>query len=303
MTPTGKWRLTVLLGIVLPIGGEGRFEGAFGVAANPPVVWASLQPVPRSVTGDRQTVEQERPSNAQEQTMPPDYPLPTDPDVPVITFDLDGGFRVAPPPGFQREPLLRVYADGRIVCGVQVPQGRAASARLSPPQLAALLQHVLKEGKFLEISPEQVARELEGYRSLLADGQTTIVTVNLADRSHRLSVYALKLTAKDLPNAPAIQSLAEIEVTLRQIKQLGDLGGQDVLDSLLAAANQLLAKELPDADPWTTQHIRRVERLSADGVKVSLSRARAAAQDGYNLSVDASRESAASSWKLELKSW
>jgi hypothetical protein len=246
---------------------------------------------------------QERHTKPQEHKMPAAYRPPKDPLTPVITFDLEGGFRVATPPGFQREPVLRVYADGRIVCGVQVPNGSSHSARLSDAQLAALLQLVIQDSQFLEITAEQVAAELEGYRSLLADGQTTTISVQLADRSRTLSVYALKLAAQDLPDAAAIKTLAELEVALRQIKQLGDLGGQDVLDSLLEAANRLLAAELPDASPWTVQHLRRSQRRGESGLQATLSRARSISEDGYNLSLTASRASAEEAWTLELKTW
>jgi hypothetical protein len=125
--------------------------------------------------------------------------------------------------------------------------------------------------------------------------------LQLQDQSQELSVYALRMTARELPDAPGLQALLAIEQRLRQVKQWGDLGSRADLDSALQAANEALARELPDANPWIGEHLRRIERPADGGVKLSFGRAKSISDDGYTLSMQVHRASDRQPWQVELE--
>jgi len=229
------------------------------------------------------------------------YRLPADPQVPVLTLDLSGGLRVPTPADFRRLPLVSVFADGRIVCGSQVPDRPNHVGQLTADELRELLDFVVQQQGLLQITPEQLTEEMQGYRSNLADGPTSTIKLQLQDQSQELSVYALRMTARELPDAPGLQALLAIEQRLRQVKQWGDLGSRAVLDSALQAANEALARELPDANPWIGEHLRRIERPADGGVKLSFGRAKSISDDGYTLSMQVHRASDLQPWQVELE--
>lgn len=226
----------------------------------------------------------------------------TDAKTAVITMDLTGGFRVPVPPDFKRQPWLQVFGDGRIVCGSQVPNLPSNEGRLTPAQLQELANWLVQEQKVLELTAEKISRELEGYQSLMADGLTTSIKIQLAKESREFSVYTLRQTAGDLPDAKGLQVLASIETRLRAVRRLGDIGSQEILDSALQAANQHLEQELPDANPWTTDHLRMVERQPNGGLTLTFSRAKSISGDGYTLSLKLSRKAADQPWNFEFES-
>ncbi|MBL8889522.1 MAG: hypothetical protein JNL67_06055 [Planctomycetaceae bacterium] len=226
----------------------------------------------------------------------------TDPQTVVITMDVSGGFRVPTPPGFERQPWLQVFGDGRIVCGSQVPNRPTNTGRLTPAELQQLTNWLVQEQQLLELTAEKISGELEGYQSPIADAPTTTIKIQLAKVSREFSVYALKQTARDLPDAKGLQILATIEARLRKVRQLGDIGSQEILDSALQAANQHLEQELPDANPWTTDHLRSIERQPGGGLTLAFSRAKSISGDGYTLSLKLSRTSADRPWKIEFES-
>lgn len=238
---------------------------------------------------------------SQEPDMPADYRLPADPQVPVLTLDLSGGLRVPTPADFRRLPLVSVFADGRIVCGAQVPDRPNHVGQLTPTELRELLEFVIQQQGLLQITPEQLAAEMQGYRSNLADGPTSTIQLRLAERTHELSIYALRLAARELPDAPGLQALLAIEQRLRQVKQWGDLGSRAVLESALQAANEALTRELPDANPWTADHLRRIERSAEGGVNLTFSRAKSISDDGYTLSMQVQRTQEGQPWQVALQ--
>lgn len=238
---------------------------------------------------------------SQEPPMPAEYPVPADPEVPVLTLDLSGGLRVPTPADFRRLPLVSVFSDGRIVCGAQVPDRPNQVGQLTPSELRELLAFVIQEQGLLRITPEQLTAEMQGYRSNLADGPTSTIQLRLQDRTHELSVYALRLAARELPDAPGLQALLAIEQRLRQVKQWGDLGSRAVLESALQAANEALARELPDANPWTENHLRRIERPVDGGVTLHFSRAKSISDDGYTLSMQVQRTQEGQPWQATLQ--
>lgn len=237
----------------------------------------------------------------EEPEMPVAYRFPNDPQVPVLTLDLSGGLRVPTPADFRRRPLVSVFADGRIVCGAQVPDRPNHVGQLTAQELGELLDFVVQQQGLLQITPDQLAEELQGYRSNLADGPTSTIKLQLQDQTHELSVYALGLAAWELPDEPGLQALLAIEQRLRQVKQWGDLGSRAVLDSALRAANEALTRELPDANPWSEDQLRRIERPADGGVKLSFSRAKSISDDGYTLNMQVQRASEGQPWQVELQ--
>jgi hypothetical protein len=236
----------------------------------------------------------------QDETVNVSYP--TDPNHAVISMDLSGGFRTPSPPGFQRQPWLQVFGDGRIVCGSQVPNRAPNEGRLTDLEMQALVNWVVQEQGLLQLRPEQISQELDGYRSPMADGPTTTIKLVLADQSRELTVYMLKQTARDLQEAPGLQALARIEARLRSVKQWGDIGSQAILESALQMANEHLGHELPDANAWTTEHLRTIERLPNGGLALLFSRAKSISGDGYTLSAKVTRTAENSPWQIEFES-
>ncbi len=238
----------------------------------------------------------------QDENVPTKFEYPADPLIPVITFDVTGGFRVPTPPGFQRQPTLQVFADGRIVCGTQSPERHSHEGRLTTAQLQELMEGLVRNEKFLEISTDQITKELAGYQSLMADGPTTTIKIQLAQQSQEHSVYTLKQTARDLPDATGLQTLARIEARLRSVKQLGDIGSQEILDTALTLANKHLEQELPDANPWTAAQLRTIQRSPKGGLVLTFSRAKSSSGDGYNLMLKLTRSTSDAKWQIEFES-
>lgn len=268
-------------------------------------LWLFFVTVTTSATG----FDQQRLSSAsetvtinQDETVPPKIKFHTDPQQAVITMDVTGGFRAPTPSDFQRQPTLQVFGDGRIVCGTQSPNRQSHEGRLTPDQLQQLVEWLVREEKFLEISSAQITQELEGYQSLMADGPTTTIKIQLTEHAHEHSVYTLKQTARDLPDASGLQTLARIEARLRSVKQLGDIGSQEILDSALAMVNKHLEQELPDANPWTAEQLRTIQRGPNGGLVLTFSRAKSISGDGYTLMSKLTRETSSDPWQIEFES-
>ncbi|MDP1560947.1 MAG: hypothetical protein Q8M16_06085 [Pirellulaceae bacterium] len=238
----------------------------------------------------------------QDETVPPKIKYHTDPQQAIITMDVTGGFRAPTPADFKRQPTLQVFGDGRIVCGTQSPNRQSHDGRLTPEQLQELVEWLVRAEKFLEISPAQIAQELDGYQSLMADGPTITIKLQLTEQAHEHSVYTLKQTARDLPDATGLQTLARIETRLRSVKQLGDIGSQDILDSALSTANKHLEQELPDANPWTAEQIRTIQRSPNGGLVLTFSRAKSISGDGYTLMSKLTRATGGDPWQIEFES-
>jgi hypothetical protein len=221
----------------------------------------------------------------------------------ILQLDLKGGFRAAVPASFEREPTLRLRGDGTLLLGRQTPRATAMQGQLTPSEVQQVLRQIVDDLHFFKTTQEQLQQEQTGHRSMLADGLTTEITVRLVDQQQTLSAYALRQLARDLPDAEAVQRLARMETVLRDLKQLGEIGSSDDLNSVLAAANQRLELELPDAAKWTRQQIRKVERDPQGGLSITLSRTQTVERDGYNLKMIVQRKSKTSPWQIDLETW
>ncbi len=235
----------------------------------------------------------------QKQEPMPKYLFSEDTSIPVITLDIGGGFR-APIQDFQREPTLEIYADGRVVGGRNSPVMMIGEAKLSPPELQRLLDFIIEKHNFLETSPENIKQELVGYRSMLADGPTSTVKVFLKDKNNQLSVYALKLTARQLPNAVGVQNLLEIETQLRQVKVLADAGGKQALQELLDSVNAKLRTQLPDQEPLGVPDVRNVQRKADQSLTASFFRKIANDPNNRGINATVSRPTADAALSVQL---
>ncbi len=196
------------------------------------------------VSGNCQAVQQKPGVQQQEDEVPQTVKLPMDPETVVFQLSYTGGYRMAPPKGFERTPRIRVFADGRVVTGRNTPDQEVFEMRLDDRRLHELMEEVVNIHEAFSIDSGAIRNAIEatGRRIMIADAPNTEITIELADRKHTVSAYAVTYCAGSFPEVEELQRLLKIEKISHRLFAMAQLGGQKVLDAIVEFGNAELAK-------------------------------------------------------------
>ncbi|MEM7457719.1 MAG: hypothetical protein AAF456_25550, partial [Planctomycetota bacterium] len=90
---------------------------------------------------------------------------------PVIVYDISGGFRMPDPAGFEREPSLQIFADGRVVAGRTSVEAGRGEWRIDDETLSELLHFVIDEQNLLDARTDEIRAAIDAVpdRLMIAD--------------------------------------------------------------------------------------------------------------------------------------
>jgi hypothetical protein len=195
--------------------------------------------------------------------------LPADRRTEVIVFDSRGGMQRRK----SGEPLLTIRADGTAILGDPWGMGQRTQGQVSPGRLQALVDFIAVENGFFGLDSAQIesevreVREKQGGLSVFVDAGVTVIRVNLIDRSHEVSYYALDLAASQFPSVESLQRLAAVARRLKQEMSWIRVGGKEGVIAELELANRHLHLRYPEAEPLTSDHLESAVSL-ADGERL-----------------------------------
>ena len=141
-------------------------------------------------------------------------------------------------------------------------------ARVSPARLQALVDFIAVDKGFFGLDPARIAAEVSkvqqrsGSLSVFADAGVTFVRLNLEDRSHEASYYALELVASQFPSVESLQRLAAVARRLKKAITWIRVGGEVGAMAELALANRRLRLHYPEAEPFTLEHLESAVSLA-----------------------------------------
>ena len=182
---------------------------------------------------------------AAEQTAPDKIKLPESQTTAILTMEYSGGFGLPPAEDdWVKPPFLQVFADGRVVNGASSPEEKPYEFKLKPEQLQDLLKQVIEENKFYEIDAGKITNAVKAAGGpKLADATTLEVKLELPQGSHEVSVYAPRITAKQLPKIKGLQQVANIEILGRKLVLVAVAGGYENVDQALTKVNKQLKEK------------------------------------------------------------
>ena len=167
------------------------------------------------------------------------YELPE--DGPVIVLDTKGARRAQPP--------LVIKQDG-------VMHSAAGKTSIDADRLQTLLRFLIEEQQFLDIDSEAIKLAIHqensqrGSALAILHAPTSVLTLNLRDRTHRVEVHALQFEAKAHPRIESLQRLALIQRRIIREFSIALLGGDRTAQSLCDLASAELAQRHPERAPF-----------------------------------------------------
>lgn len=200
----------------------------------------------------------------------PRYELPE--DGPVIVLNSKGAKRAQPP--------LVIQQDG-------VMHSAAGETSIEPDQLQALLRFLIEEQRFFDIDSEAVKLAIHqensqrGSALAILHAPTSILTLNLRDRSHRVEVHALQFEAKAHPKIESLQRLALIQRRIIREFSIALLGGERTAQRLCELASAELATHHPERAPFTLNDLAAAGRRKDDSLVAHFRRDESATAFSY----------------------
>ena len=139
------------------------------------------------------------------------------------------------------DPVIEVYADGRVVCGRLAASARQASSRIDRSQVQQLLETIVNEHRFFELDAEQIHRDIESDPSINERVERRVpeftITVTASGQQKALSVVGLRTFAGLLPNLEQLQNAAAIERMLNNLFMTINVGGRENMVAILDLVN------------------------------------------------------------------
>lgn len=196
------------------------------------------------------------------------YRLPKDPKAVVISFDYKGGFTPRPR---NTAPVLSILADGTVLMPDRYGFSKDVKGKISRSELQDLLRFAIERNKFFSYDPKKVKakiREAEKDKPVprIADAPSSVFEIRTADRTHKVSHYALGMVGRFYKGVDELQQLYAIQQRLNRLMNETRLGGKGELGKILNLANAELKKQHPKAKPLSIADLRSVN-IRRDGTK------------------------------------
>lgn len=217
-------------------------------------------------SGNCQAVQEKSEVQQQEDEVPESIKLPMDPETVVFQLTYTGGYRMAPPKGFERTPRIRVFADGRVVTGRNTPEQKEYVLQLDDRRLHELMEEVVSKYDAFSIDSREIGKAIQatGRRIGIADVPNTEITIELADRKHTINVYAVTYCAGSYPEIEELQRLLRIEKFAHRLYGLAHLGGEEVLAAIVEFGNVELAKGQFSRFTLTNENMESAKKIDGE---------------------------------------
>ena len=196
------------------------------------------------------------------------YKLPKDPKAVVISFDYKGGFTPRPK---NTDPVLSILADGTILMPDRFGFSKDVKGKMTQAELQDLLRFALEKNKFFSYDPKKVkAKMLAAEKGKpiprVADAPSSVFEIRTADKTHKVSHYALGMVGRFYQTVPELQQLYAIQQRLNYVMNETRIGGKAEVQKMLKLANAELKKMHPKAKPLTVEDFRSTS-IRRDGTK------------------------------------
>ena len=190
-------------------------------------------------------------------------PLPMDPEIAVITYQREGGFRARRPDDEKPEPLLQIFADGRVVAGKTRAGLKRTETEIPRKELKALVKFCLRDQDVAEMTSESLKEKMEatGKRNLLADGLTSVFQFQTENLEKSLRIYALDYSSRTFAEVGELKKLQKVEARLKGYVAVAATGGRKAFDELLEKINTELKKQHPGAPPFSLDNVRYAQAV------------------------------------------
>lgn len=203
------------------------------------------------------------------------YALPKDPKAVVISFDYKGGFT---PPRKKDAPALSILRDGTVQMPDRFGLAKDVTGNISEAELQSILRLAIEDNKFFEFDPAKVKEKIKkaeaGMKFVprIADAPNSVIEIRLADKTHKVSQYALGFIVNQYPTVKELQQLNAIQTRLNHVMNLTRLGGEKKLAEMLKLANAELKKQEPNAEPFAASELQSASQRQDGTLYVSFHR-------------------------------
>ncbi|MEE2825371.1 MAG: hypothetical protein VYE64_01950, partial [Planctomycetota bacterium] len=140
------------------------------------------------------------------------------------------------------------------------PEVKPCDGKLTREELFQLLQFIVVQNRFYEAETDEIKSAIEeaGNGPRIADAMTSRFSLNLKRGRHKVEVYALSFQLSQYPQLEVLQRLSAIEMRLRNLVALVQLGDRAAVEAMLAEVNGELKKKHPDVRPMEKSEVLNV---------------------------------------------
>ncbi|MBY0524295.1 MAG: sigma-70 family RNA polymerase sigma factor [Gemmataceae bacterium] len=198
-----------------------------------------------------------------------------DPQAQVLSMDIRGGVLAAE----GAEPYLTIRADGTAVFGNPHGDSRRLEMKLTSAELQDLLRFAVRDNDFFRCDSDKIAAALKseaarkGRPINFRDAPTTTLRIQANGREHEVRCQALtEGLARQFPEVKEVGQLRAIQHRLERLVTLIQAGGPEGVALAVAAANQQLATQFPDAPPFTAADLQSAQQRPDGRIDLVLER-------------------------------
>ncbi len=194
-------------------------------------------------------------------------------------------------PRTKEGPTLEIQAKGTVAVNDPHGAGKPVEAQLSADQLQQLLQFVVREQSFFALDSAKLEQDLRAARrkeGISSEGRVVDeVRVRADAKDHEVRGQDIAANAERTAEA---KKLAAIVHRLEQLKAWAYAGGDSGLKHSLAAANEKLRADFPDASPLTADDLQSAVQRTNGSTQVFFHRRGVAADKNEYSFIHASYE-------------
>jgi hypothetical protein len=162
-----------------------------------------------------------------------------------------------------------LYADGRVVTGGNSPQQRVLECRLTEQFWQDLVAEIVESQHFLTLDSDTIKADIDnGVQHPIMDAPMTVITLRLANRTHRVEVYAAQAMASQVKNSVGLQRFVETEKKLRNLYAIALSGGVDVVQDIIVEIQKSLQQSYPDVDRLAWSDLQWCSRDQQDNLRL-----------------------------------
>jgi hypothetical protein len=182
-----------------------------------------------------------------------EYALPVEKDAPVIEYNQLGGLT---PLRVSQEPLLTIYADGRVKMPACYKGQQAFEGKIPVSELQEILGFAIEKQKFFDYDEKKFQEKLAKLGQLIppTDSITTTIRIQADGRDKSVS----HMNASTGSKIEEVRQFAAVKQRVDHLKGVLRWGGNAVVSEYLNRANALLLQKHPEAKPLASENLSDV---------------------------------------------
>jgi hypothetical protein len=193
------------------------------------------------------------------------------------------------PVKFEATPLLRIYADGKVLTGSSMPGIDNCTQTMTESELNQFLHFVVNKQQFYEITEAGLKSQMANSEMAvrIADAATSCFSVNLQRGTHTVNVYALMFAARQFTEIRDLQRLVEIENQSRRLVAQTNLGTGDAVTKIMKLVNQKLEQTNPGLAPFEAADVQFATRYTGGKFQATFEKTYAATENAPARTINA----------------